>query len=162
MLLAGQAGEKVLTGHVSRANPIWKNPDDPTETLAIFTGPHAYISSSWYDHVNVPTWNYIAVHLYGKMRLIEGEELTRSIGALVDKYERRSVNPVSMKSMGAEYVQKEMKGLVGFEISIDRVQAAWKLSQNRDEKNRLSIITELEKLNDYNATLVAEEMKRRL
>src|SRR4051812_15778197 len=71
-------GEK-LSGHISRANPQWKNFDQGTEVLAIFNGPHAYISSSWYNHENVPTWNYIAVQVYGKIAIIEGEELVRSM-----------------------------------------------------------------------------------
>src|ERR1700712_1365723 len=69
------SGQDILTGHISKGNPQWKNFRDDSEVLAIFPGPHSYISSSWYDHENVPTWNYIAVHVYGKIKIIEGEKL---------------------------------------------------------------------------------------
>ncbi len=151
--------ETKLTGHIARANPQWKKFKEDSEVLAIFSGPHAYISSSWYDHENVPTWNYIAVHVYGKINLIEGDQLYQSLTHLVDKYEKGSANPVSMEKMSAEYVQKSIQGLVGFEISISGIEAARKLSQNRDKKNHQNIIHELEKRNDQASLQIAEEMK---
>ena len=153
-------GEKVLWGHLSRANPQWKTFPENREVMAVFMGPHAYISSSWYDHVNVPTWNYIAVHVYGKIKLLEGEQLQEALRRLVNKYEVHSKNPVSMDTMPKEFVKKEMKGVVGFEISIDRMEGAWKLSQNRNDANFQQIITELENLNNINASQVADEMKK--
>src|SRR6185436_9306981 len=63
-------GEKYLHGHIARANPHWKHWREEEEVLAVFAGPHAYVSSSWYDHPNVPTWNYIAVHVYGRLRVV--------------------------------------------------------------------------------------------
>jgi transcriptional regulator len=128
--------------------------------MAIFLGPHTYISSSWYDHVNVPTWNYIAVHVYGKVKFVEGEVLKETLRRLVDKYETISQKPVSVDSMPQEYVQKEMKGIVGIEISIGKIEAQWKLSQNRNDFNYANIIMELEKLNDLNAQLIADEMRK--
>src|SRR5436190_23118671 len=68
-------GKDILTGHISKANPQWKNFNGSDRVLVIFNGPHAYVSSSWYDHENVPTWNYIAVHVYGIIKIIEGEKL---------------------------------------------------------------------------------------
>src|SRR4051812_14263478 len=88
-----------LTGHVSRANRQWKNFENGKEVLAVFSGPHAYISSSWYDHENVPTWNYIAVHVTGNIRTIEGEALLDHLKELVDQYEINSPNPVSVERM---------------------------------------------------------------
>lgn len=75
MLVHNHEGKQVLWGHVSKANEQWNNLLDQEKVLAIFTGPHTYISSSWYSHENVPTWNYIAVHVYGKVRFIEGQVL---------------------------------------------------------------------------------------
>jgi transcriptional regulator len=148
-----------LHGHISKGNPQWKNFANGEEVLAIFSGPHAYISSSWYDHENVPTWNYIAVHVYGTIRVIEGEELYASLKHLVDKYEQHSEHPVSMEKMDPEYVQKHLNALVGFEISITQIEAAYKLSQNRDRKNHVAIVEQLEKRNDPESCLVAEAMK---
>ena len=155
-------GESRLLGHISRANPQWKNFETGREVLAIFTGPHAYISSSWYDHENVPTWNYIAAHVYGTIRIIEGDELLDSLTQLVNKYESGSQHPVSVETMSPDYIHHSLKGIVGFEISISSVEASYKMSQNRDRKNQLSIIEGLENRNDSSSQSVAAEMKRNL
>ncbi len=152
-------GEK-LSGHVARGNKQWKEWNAETEMLAIFSGPHAYISSSWYDHENVPTWNYIAVHVYGKLKILSAQELLQSLKELTDKYEKSSERPVAVERMNPDYLKKEMVGIVGFEIEITRMEAAYKLSQNRDTKNHEAIITELEKRNDPAATAIALEMKK--
>lgn len=154
--------ETRLLGHVSKANPQWNQFHDDSEVLAIFSGPHAYISSSWYDHVNVPTWNYIAVHVYGKIKIIEGNELYQSLKYLVDKYETGSNNPVSIEKMPADYVRKSMNGLVGFEITISSMEAAYKLSQNRDKKNHQNIINALVKTTDHGSHMIAQEMKKNI
>ena len=153
-------GSKLL-GHISKANPQWKNFETDSEVLVIFSGPHAYISSSWYDHENVPTWNYIAAHVYGKIDIMEGDALYQSLKHLVEKYETSSSNPISMEKMSPDYVRKSMQGLVGFEISITSIEASYKLSQNRDQKNHTQIIHELEKRNDPGSRQTASEMKKR-
>lgn len=149
-----------LIGHISRANMQWKKFNSLSEVLAIFTGPHAYISSSWYDHENVPTWNYIAVHVYGKIEIIEGEQLYQSLKRMVDKYEAGSARPVSVEKMSPDYVRKSIQGIVGFQITITAIEAAYKLSQNRDQKNYKNIIHELEKREDHSSLQIAEEMKK--
>jgi transcriptional regulator len=154
--------ESKLLGHVSRANHQWKNFEMGSEVLAIFNGPHAYISSSWYDHENVPTWNYIAVHVYGTIRIIDGDELLNSLKKMVDKYEVTSQHPVSIEAMSSDYVRKSLDGIVGFEISITRMEASYKLSQNRDMKNQLAIRNELEKRGDPSSVQLAAEMKKGL
>lgn len=153
--------ESKLLGHISKANPQWKKFEPDSEVLAIFSGPHAYISSSWYDHENVPTWNYIAAHVYGRIRIIEGDELYQALKHLVAKYEASSLHPVSIETMSAAYVRQSMQGLVGFEITISNIEAAYKLSQNRDQKNHQHIIHELEKRNDAGSLQIAAEMKKR-
>jgi transcriptional regulator len=153
-----ESGSK-LSGHISKANPQWKNFNPDKEILAIFPGPHAYISSSWYNHENVPTWNYIAVHVYGVIRFIEGEELVKSLKHLVDKYEKHSEHPVSIEKMSPDYFLKQVTGLVGFEITITKIEAAYKLSQNRDKVNHESIVHQLEKRNYGDDVKVAEAMK---
>jgi transcriptional regulator len=150
-----------LHGHISKANLQWKNFVHEREVMAIFTGPHAYVSSSWYNHENVPTWNYIAAHVYGKIKLVEGEVLLNSLKKLVHKYERNSVNPVSVEKMSPEYVSKSVQGLVGFEIEITEIKAAYKLSQNRDKVNYQNVVRELEKRNDENSFEVAQQMKKK-
>jgi len=153
-------GKDILTGHISKANSQWKDFNKNEEVLAVFSGPHAYVSSSWYDHENVPTWNYIAVHVYGKIRIIEGDILKTRLGKLVDKYEAKMENPVSVDRMSEEFVESEIRGIVGFEIVITEIQAAMKLSQNRDDKNYKRIIKNLEKQGDVGSLKIAEKMKR--
>ncbi len=150
-----------LLGHVSRGNKQWRELPNGEEVMAIFQGPHAYISSSWYDHENVPTWNYIAVHVYGKARMVGEEELIESLRQLTNKYEKGSVHPVSVDTMSKKYLHSQLHGTVGFEMAIDRMEASYKLSQNRDEKNHANIITALEKRKDENSVAVAEEMRKR-
>ena len=156
-----EEGKDILTGHISRANRQWKNFSNNDRVLVIFNGPHAYVSSSWYDHENVPTWNYIAVHVYGVIKIIEGEKLLQAIKRLVDRYESKSENPVSIEKMSEKFLSREIKGVVGFEIEIEEIHSAYKLSQNRDSKNYTNIIKELEKQGDSNSLSVAEEMKKR-
>lgn len=159
LLTSNSRGEDVLEGHMAKANPAWKSFTEESETLAIFSGPHAYISSSWYDHPNVPTWNYIAVHIYGRIRLLNEEEVYHSLKRLVDTYEAASDQPVSVERMPEDLLQREVRALVGFEIKIDEIQAAWKLSQNRDEKNHASIVQELSKKENAGAQQLAFAMK---
>lgn len=151
-------GEKVLHGHISRGNPQWRSFENSDEVLVIFSGAHSYVSSSWYNHLNVPTWNYIAVHVSGHLRMLNEEELFASLKKLVDKYEVISKNPVTVEGM-EDYMRNQIKGIVGFEMKIEKMEGKWKMSQNRDEEDYKNIIKELEQL-DENAKAVAEEMKR--
>jgi transcriptional regulator len=156
-IMLSEDGSK-LSGHISKANKQWKGFESGGEVLAIFSGPHTYISSSWYDHQNVPTWNYQAVHVYGTIRIIESDQLYDSLKHLVDKYELASENPVSMETMTPDYVRREMKGVVGFEMTITSVECTNKLSQNRDDKNHERIVNELQKRGDVGSKEIAELM----
>lgn len=160
MLDKNQAGKDVLHGHISKGNPQWKNFAHNTQVLAIFSGAHSYISSSWYNHENVPTWNYIAVHIYGTIKIIEGEYLLQTLKKLVDKYETASEHPVSVDTMSPKFLNKELRGIVGFEIEIDHIEAAYKLSQNRDELNHAHIIAQLQQKGDTQSLNIAQEMMK--
>ncbi|REJ80499.1 MAG: FMN-binding negative transcriptional regulator [Bacteroidetes bacterium] len=153
-------GESVLSGHISRSNTSWKSFANGEDVLMIFNGPHAYVSSSWYNHVNVPTWNYMAVHVYGKMKIIEGKELYNRLDELMHRYENGSAKPVEMKNLPKEMIDNYLKGIVGFEMSMEKIQGKWKLSQNRNDEDHSNIISELEKINEINSRIVAEEMKK--
>ena len=152
-------GKDILWGHISKENPQWNGFIDNDQILAVFSGPHSYISSSWYDHENVPTWNYIAVHVYGKIKIIEGEAVIESLKKLVDKYEQNSKNPVLVENL-SEKTMMQSRGIVAFEIEINEIQATKKISQNRDEKNHQNIISELEKVNTNQSIAIANEMKK--
>jgi len=149
-----------LSGHLARGNAQWRELNSNEEVLVIFTGPHAYISSSWYDHENVPTWNYISVHIYGKIRITEGEEMLTSLKELTDKYEKDSLKPVTVEGMSEKFLAAEIRGIVGIQIDITRIESTFKLSQNRDDKNYKAITKELEKRKCPFDTEVAQEMKK--
>jgi len=158
-LETNKTGKQVLYGHLSKENPQWESFAENDKVLAIFSGPHSYISSSWYDHENVPTWNYIAVHLYGTIKIIEGEAVIESLKKLVNKYEKNSENPVRVEDLSKKTMM-QTRGIVAFEIEIEEIQAKHKLSQNRDEKNYDNIILELKKTENPQATAIANEMSK--
>lgn len=149
-----------LTGHLAYGNPLWKTFEEVQDILVIFNGPHAYISSSWYEHENVPTWNYQAVHVYGKASLIEGMDLEQDLTSLLEKYESFRENPVLWDKLSPELLQQEMKGIKGFKIKVEEVQAAYKLSQNRNASDYANIIKELYKEENPHADALAEAMKK--
>jgi transcriptional regulator len=152
-------GKQILYGHLSKENPQWKAFANDDQVLAVFSGPHSYISSSWYDHENVPTWNYIAVHVYGKIKIIEGEAVIESLKKLVNKYEQHSENPVRIEDLSQKTMRQTL-GIVAFEITIEEIQATKKMSQNRDDKNYQNIIAALEKTDKNESVAVANEMKK--
>ena len=152
-------GKEILHGHLSKENPQGTTFEDNSEVLAIFTGPHAYISSSWYDHENVPTWNYSAVHVYGKIKIIHGQAVIDSLTKLVDKYEQASACPVKVGELSKATMQ-QTRSILAFEIEITKIEATQKMSQNRDDHNYKNIIQELEKNQAPSAIAVAEQMKK--
>ncbi|MRX38437.1 FMN-binding negative transcriptional regulator [Flavobacterium sp. LC2016-23] len=152
-------GKEVLQGHISKLNPQAEGFAENDQVLAVFSGPHSYISSSWYDHENVPTWNYIAVHVYGRIKITDETATIESLKKLVDKYEAGSENPVRLENLSTK-TMREARGIFGFEIAIDEIQATKKLSQNRDDHNYKNIISELEKTENAQAIAVAKEMSK--
>ncbi|WP_213277165.1 FMN-binding negative transcriptional regulator [Chryseobacterium indologenes] len=144
--------------HISRANPQAKTLKNGDEILCDFLGAHTYISSSWYDHINVSTWNYEAVQIYGKIELMNHDELYTHLDKLTSKYEKFQQCPMMVKDMGKEFVEKEMKGAFGIKIIPDEIFIKQKLSQNRKEADYDNIINHLEGSDD-NARKIAEKMK---
>ena len=155
-----EKSEKILAGHISKANPQWQEFENNPNVLVIFLSPiNHYISSSWYNHPNAPTWNYLSIHISGKIKVIKGEELWKSVSRLTDRYEQNSKNPVSLDKLPPS-VQKQINGIVGFEISIIKIDAQFKLSQNRTEEDFKNIIDELRLSNELGAKLMADVMER--
>ncbi len=150
-----------LVGHFAKANE--QAADAGTECLAVFSGPHAYISPTWYETANtVPTWNYVAIHVYGTLRLIdEKAELARILDATVAKYEGSRPQPWLFDA-GTAFHQKLLDGIVGFEIEITRLEGKWKLNQNHPVERRERVIAALNETggedNRAVARLMAETM----
>ncbi|HQV63745.1 MAG TPA: FMN-binding negative transcriptional regulator [Anaerolineales bacterium] len=155
-VLENENGSLTILGHMSRANPQWRSFGEQ-EVLLIFQGAHTYISPRWYDHVNVPTWNYMMVHVYGKVRLVEGEELHSLLSRLVRNHEEPTV--YDLEALPQDFVQKEMNGVVGFAVDVTRIDAGYKLSQNRNDGDHENIIRELEGRGDENSAAVAKSMR---
>ncbi|HXB94318.1 MAG TPA: FMN-binding negative transcriptional regulator [Puia sp.] len=160
LLESGGDGKEALVGHISLGNEQKHTLTDGALVLAIFPGPHAYISPRWYTQLNVPTWNYLSVHVYGKVQLMESAELRAALSRLVDNYEQPLPHPVHMEEIPPKVLEDDLRGIVGFRILIDEIQAAWKLSQNRDEQSYHQVIDQLDK-GDETARSVAAEMKNR-
>lgn len=153
-------GKDCLMGHISRGNEQKYSLTEGAKVLAIFPGPHAYISPRWYTRMNVPTWNYIAVHVYGTVTIVEGEALRAALSRLIDTYEHSLPQPVHIDEIPEKMLNDDLRGIVGFRITIDEVQAAYKLSQNRDEKSYHQVIHHLDE-GDETARAIAAEMKKR-
>src|SRR5215213_9397259 len=148
-----------INGHMSKANALWKMFEKTPEVLVIFQGPHTYISPTWYNHVNVPTWNYQSVHVYGKPRVITDKDETYGIlKRLVDRYE--TTTPYKLETLPQDFVEKEMKGVAAFQIEVTQIEANYKLSQNRDEESYRSIVSHLDQRTDDYSHDVAKAMKQ--
>jgi len=160
LMLQIDGDEEYLEGHIARGNLQQVLFDSQQPLMAIFRDHHSYISSSWYKHVNVPTWNYIAVHITGKARIVEGEELLASIERLVQAYETNDETGFKLEQMPKEMLDRDLKGIVGFKMSIEKVEAAFKLSQNRDDEDYANIISKLIASGDPMSKLIADEMAK--
>lgn len=151
-----------LYGHFARPNPQWKDIENQT-VLAIFHGPHCYISPSWYETNNaVPTWNYVTVHVYGEVELIEDEsELIGSLHEMVLKYEAPD-SSYRLQDVDAEFLAGMNKGVQGFKIKINKIEGKAKLSQNHSLQRQELVINRLEQNSNTNEQQVSSLMKANL
>ena len=152
-----------LNGHMARNNPQWKSFDPGSEVLTVFQGPHTYVSPMWYTIQAIPTWNYLAVHAYGHARIIDDRsELYQLLERLVDRHEAASgtVNRFLLKDSPPDFIENMMNAVVGFQISVTKIEASFKLSQNRSADDYQRIIIELKKRADESSHAVADAMER--
>ncbi|WP_215144816.1 FMN-binding negative transcriptional regulator [Exiguobacterium qingdaonense] len=143
-----------LTTHIAKANPQWRTIEEQ-HVLVIFKGPDAYVSASWYGHEDVSTWNYQAVHVYGRATILNEGELVEELARLLHDHEGERDHAVSWDAL-SEPVKRQMHGVVGFRIDITDVQAMFKLSQNRNDVDHERIVSELE--NEHKS--IADVMRR--
>lgn len=155
-VVENEHGNVTIYAHISRANPQWKTFDDQ-EILLIFQGAHTYISPRWYNHINVPTWNYMVIHVYGKVRLLPDDELYAFLSRLVQRHEMNT--SYTLEGLPQDFVQKEIRGVVGFAIDVTRIDAGYKLSQNRNDEDHENIVQELDKRGDPDSMKVASAMR---
>lgn len=155
LLVDRQSGPHgALVGHMARANPQWQSAAG--EVLAVFSGPHAYISPTWYEAENVvPTWNYVAVHAYGTFQLIDDRQAVLDIVRnYVDYYERSMPNPWKVGETN-EFLNKMASAIVGFRIEITRLEGKFKLNQNHPAERRAKVVHALEQRADENSQAIA-------
>ena len=163
-LLEHRDGLLYLQGHLARANPQLADLDGASEALAIFQGPHTYISPSWYEAgPAVPTWNYATVHAYGTARRIADPEWLRSlVRRLTERHEGREPTPPwRMDDLPEAYVASMLNGITGIELAVGRLEGKFKLSQNRPAPDRPRIIAALERREDPDSRAVAQLMRGR-
>ena len=160
LLLERTAGSRgCLVGHLARANPQWEQAGGQT-ALAVFAGPHAYISPTWYEaeHV-VPTWNYVAVHASGPVQIIEDRgDLLETVRETVRVHERALPRPWSLAGSDT-FVERLLGQIVGFRVEIAKIEGKWKLSQNHPEERREKVAAALESSASANDRAVARLMR---
>ncbi len=156
---SAKEGKGLLYGHFAKANSHWKSLAGE-RGLVVFNGPHSYISPTWYaNKPAVPTWNYVAVHCYGKVELLSEEETVKSMDELVEKYEPQLIQ--NQDVMPLEYKEKLGRAVVGFKVILDNIQAKEKLGQHKKTEDQLGIFTALASSEQPDAKLLADYMKNR-
>lgn len=154
--------ERALYGHFARPNEQWKDAENQ-QVLVVFQGPHCYISPSWYETTKaVPTWNYVSIHLYGKMEIVEDRKVIfESLNDLVTKYESPN-SPYHLSDVEPSFIEGMSKGIVAFRINISKIEAKAKLSQNHPIERQELIIKQLENTSQHDNIQVAALMKKNL
>ena len=156
-----------LKAHLSRANAQWRDFDPDREALVVFQGPEAYITPSWYEAKRehgkvVPTWNYAMVQAYGRIRIKDDPEwLLRQISAMTARQESARLEPWAVGDAPASFVAAQIKGIVGIEIEISRIEGKWKVSQNRSEADRRGVAAGLRLAEDDASREMAELVEAR-
>jgi transcriptional regulator len=157
-----------LRCHVARANPQWRSFSPDVPALAIFSGPQQYISPLWYETTAetgkvVPTWNYVVVHAYGTLQVIEDAAWLREmVTDLTNVLEAGFPEPWKVESAPADFISAQLKGIVGLEMPVSRLEGKWKVSQNRVEKDRLGVVSALEGTGDRDAASMAQLVRATL
>jgi transcriptional regulator len=142
----------ILRGHIARANTQWRDIDTSIDALAIFAGPQHYITPAWYpgkavDGKVVPTWNYVVVHAYGPLQVIEDKDwLLSHLEALTNQSEAHTAPPWKVSDAPAAFIEQLVNGIVGFEMVVRKLEGKWKLSQNRSAEDKRSVAAGLDAL----------------
>jgi transcriptional regulator len=161
VLVEQRDGGLFLLAHVMRKQDHTLAFEHNQQVLAIFNGPHTYVSASWYENPRMAsTWNYQAVHVKGVLKFLKDEELRRVLTRLTEKFENNPNSPALVQHMDEAYVHKMMEAIVAFEIEVTSVNHVFKLSQNRDAKSFHNIVDHLAQ-QDQDARAIADEMRLR-
>ncbi|MBW4024902.1 MAG: FMN-binding negative transcriptional regulator [Proteobacteria bacterium] len=138
-----------LIGHIARANPQWRTASGEQEALAIFSGPDSYISPSWYETKRqtgkvVPTWNYVAIHARGRISFFQDpEQLLDLVRRLTDRHEGERATPWAVSDAPPDFIQSQLRAIVGVRLEITALTGKWKMSQNRTPADRVGVVAGL-------------------
>lgn len=167
LVLKTGSGNGDLHGHIAVANPLFRETEEPFEVLTIFQGPQTYVTPSWYaskqEHGKVvPTWNYVVVHVRGKLRFTrETAWLLQHLHDLTHQQESHRAEPWAVTDAPSDFIQRQLRGLVGFEITIEDMQGTWKVSQNKALKDWAGVKAGLEKDTSPDAVKIAQLVEER-
>lgn len=160
-LLVGDVPQAyVLEGHIALHNPMASYLQNQKEVLAVFQGLHGYISSSWYSRNDISTWDYSAVHVYGKIKLQSQQELLTSLKNLVAHFEDMQEHPHYMADLDPQMIEENIVQIIGFVITPITVEGIVKMSQNRSREDVFSIVKKLEQKNCPFSALLAEKIRK--
>lgn len=161
LLFDESQGEKGrLLSHMAKANPHWKDLNHK-EVLVVFSGPHAYVSPTWYkEERTVPTWNYVAVHVYGEFKWLEDKQKMRDLlTKTVDFYEVPMASPWKT-DFDESYIEASLKGIIGFEVLINKIEGKWKLNQNNSIERQQNAVEGLRSTHQYDSQEIAKLMQQ--
>ena len=156
-----------LRGHVARANPLWRDFSNDVDALIIFHGPQAYVSPSWYPTKQatgevVPTYNYTVVHAYGRVQIVDDPRWLRGlVSRLTERLEAARAEPWHVTDAPDEFIEKQLRAIVGIEIVISKLLGKWKASQNRPVVDREGVVKGLSESNDADSLALAELVRER-
>lgn len=165
LVFVGEGEHGVLKGHIPRANTLWKALEAGQQAIAIFQGPEAYVSPSWYPSKHehgkaVPTWNYAVVHAHGTPTVVHDSDwLLQHLNELTDQQEAAQDIPWRVSDAPADYTQKMLSGIVGIEMPITAIAGKWKLSQNKSAADRLGVAAGLRNRGTSDALALDEMMQ---
>lgn len=161
-LISEREGRLILTGHIQQKTDHHRALEHNPDALVIFTGPHTYVSASWYTTPQVAsTWNYMMVQAKGRLSFVDEPALRRILQQTTALFENNADSTALYEKMPEEYIAKQLKAIIGFEIEVSELRNTFKLSQNRDTTSYKNIIHQLKERKDPGAIGIAEEMERR-
>ncbi|MGK9289512.1 FMN-binding negative transcriptional regulator [Staphylococcus warneri] len=153
VMISEQDNHLVITGHLAKNNNLIQTIEHNPHVLIIFQGPDAYISSTWYDKEDVPTWDYQSVHVYGEGRLLNHDELVSDLKQLLNHYEGHKDDGATWNHL-SEGTKKQINGIVGFQVKVNDIEAAYKLSQNRSAQEKVNIAKQLKASGNQKASKI--------
>ena len=159
VMISEQDDQLVITGHLAKQNELVQTIEHNAQVLVIFQGPDAYISSTWYETEDVPTWDYQSIHVYGEGRLLNHDELVSDLKQLLNHYEGYKDDGATWNHL-SEDTKRQIHGIVGFQVKVNDIEAVYKLSQNRSKQEKVNIVKQLKASGNQKESKIAKEIEK--